>query len=258
MQRHFGGLVVGIIKLTGTENTTITCPLVSNVTIDSTCNITMVRGSSWSSNQAIVIDGQVTIIMGCRMANTVTINSTATGYYIGNWQTVAGFTNNSAIMQVFDNHVINFPIGAAALPGFTPLGDPDTGFWQRTANVLTASFGGSDTFEISSVGPALGSAQRVRWGDATTISGIGAFDTGLTRKAAGVVEVNNGTPGTTQSLKAYPVTDADALQTATLLRAGTGAPNNANGANGDIYFRSDGGALSTVYQRRAGAWVGIV
>jgi hypothetical protein len=56
----------------------------------------------------------------------------------------------------------------------------------------------------------------------------------------------------------YPATPAAVSQTACSLYAGTGAPNNANGANGDIYFRSDGGALTTIYQRRAGAWVGIV
>lgn len=39
---------------------------------------------------------------------------------------------------------------------------------------------------------------------------------------------------------------------------GTGAPNNANGADGDMYLRTDGAALTTIYQRRAGAWVGIV
>jgi hypothetical protein len=39
---------------------------------------------------------------------------------------------------------------------------------------------------------------------------------------------------------------------------GSGAPNNANGNNGDVYVRQDGGALSTIYQRRAGAWVGIL
>lgn len=42
------------------------------------------------------------------------------------------------------------------------------------------------------------------------------------------------------------------------IRAGVGAPNNATGADGDFYFRVDGGALSTIYQRRAGVYVGIV
>lgn len=43
-----------------------------------------------------------------------------------------------------------------------------------------------------------------------------------------------------------------------VLSFGNGAPVNANGSNGDIYMRSDGGALTTIYQRRAGAWVGII
>jgi hypothetical protein len=58
--------------------------------------------------------------------------------------------------------------------------------------------------------------------------------------------------------KVYPGTDALSAQTACGLFAGTGAPNNANGANGDIYFNGAGGALTTIYQKRAGVWVGIV
>jgi hypothetical protein len=58
--------------------------------------------------------------------------------------------------------------------------------------------------------------------------------------------------------KFYPATDGAAGQAATAIYGNTGAPNNANGANGDFYFRADGGAGTTIYQRRAGAWVGIV
>jgi hypothetical protein len=58
--------------------------------------------------------------------------------------------------------------------------------------------------------------------------------------------------------KLYPGTPANAFQTATGLYGGTGAPNNANGSDGDFYFRSDGALLSSIYQRRVGAWVGIV
>lgn len=66
------------------------------------------------------------------------------------------------------------------------------------------------------------------------------------------------TPIINAANKIYPGTDAAAAQTSAGLYANVGAPNNANGANGDFYFRSDGGALTTIYQRRAGAWVGIV
>jgi hypothetical protein len=62
----------------------------------------------------------------------------------------------------------------------------------------------------------------------------------------------------TNTNKIYPGTDAAAAQTAAGIYAGTGAPNNANGSDGDFYMRGDGGVLTTIYQRRAGAWVGVV
>ena len=55
-----------------------------------------------------------------------------------------------------------------------------------------------------------------------------------------------------------PAGPAGAAQTAVAVIAGTGAPNNAWGADGWLYYRSDGGAGTTIYQRRTGAWVGIV
>lgn len=58
--------------------------------------------------------------------------------------------------------------------------------------------------------------------------------------------------------KLSPGTDAGAYQTACGFYAGTGAPNNANGTDGDFYFRGDGGSMTTVYQRRSGAWTGLI
>jgi len=58
--------------------------------------------------------------------------------------------------------------------------------------------------------------------------------------------------------KIYPGADEGSIQTSAGLLAGPGAPDNANGSDGDIFIRSDGGALTTIYQRRSGSWVGIV
>lgn len=58
--------------------------------------------------------------------------------------------------------------------------------------------------------------------------------------------------------KFFPADDGGGTQSATAFYGGTGAPNNANGANGDFYFRGDGGALTTIYHKRVGAWVGII
>lgn len=56
-----------------------------------------------------------------------------------------------------------------------------------------------------------------------------------------------------------PTTDAGAAQTVTKLSAGNGAPNNANGANGDFYFRGDGtvAGSTVIYHKQAGAWVAL-
>lgn len=44
------------------------------------------------------------------------------------------------------------------------------------------------------------------------------------------------------------------LNNAGYLYSGSGVPSNAVGNNGDIYFRTDGGSGTTIYQRRTGTW----
>jgi hypothetical protein len=59
--------------------------------------------------------------------------------------------------------------------------------------------------------------------------------------------------------KFYPPDEAGGIpQNNAAIYAGSGGPNASNGANGDFYFRSDGAALTTIYHKRAGAWVGVV
>jgi hypothetical protein len=49
-----------------------------------------------------------------------------------------------------------------------------------------------------------------------------------------------------------------AAWTANAMYSGSGAPNNSYGANGDFYFRTDGGAGTTIYHKRTGTWTGVV
>ena len=57
----------------------------------------------------------------------------------------------------------------------------------------------------------------------------------------------------------YPATDAKAGQTVCAISAGNGVPNNANGANGDFYFRGDGtvAADTVIYHKQGGSWVAL-
>lgn len=57
---------------------------------------------------------------------------------------------------------------------------------------------------------------------------------------------------------AFPLTPSGTTQTSVKITAGVGAPNNSEGSNGWVYFRSDGGAGTTVYHKRSGTWVGIL
>lgn len=58
--------------------------------------------------------------------------------------------------------------------------------------------------------------------------------------------------------KFYAPQDTGALQTSCGLYAGLGVPNNANGANGDFYLRSDGGVGTNLYKKAGGVWGGIL
>lgn len=56
----------------------------------------------------------------------------------------------------------------------------------------------------------------------------------------------------------YPGTPGLASQAVTGIRAGAGVPVDAQGNDGDYYFRSDGVLNGTLYQRRAAVWVPVV
>jgi hypothetical protein len=60
------------------------------------------------------------------------------------------------------------------------------------------------------------------------------------------------------SSRFLPGTPTGAFQSSLGIYGGAGVPSNSNGVNGDIYFNSTGGSGTTMYQKRAGAWVGIV
>jgi hypothetical protein len=97
-------------------------------------------------------------------------------------------------------------------------------------------------------------AKEWKTGDGIVAAGtFSIYDVTDLRHSLGVTSAGVSTYGYVR-----PGTPAGAVQTASGLTAGTGAPSNADGQNGDFYFRSDGGASTSVYMKRAGSWVGIV
>lgn len=88
-------------------------------------------------------------------------------------------------------------------------------------------------------------------------SNSGGTGTGGMNDSSGAFSFNFGLFAGTQFT---PPKDDGTIQAACRLYAGSGVPNNANGTNGDFYFRSDTPAVANqrIYNRQAGAWVGIV
>jgi len=110
-----------------------------------------------------------------------------------------------------------------------------------------------DSIYLDYVSDAVG-AKNWKTGDGIVAAGtFSIFDVTNSRNSIGVTSDGVSTYGYVR-----PGTPAGAVQTASGLTAGTGAPSNADGQNGDFYFRSDGGASTSIYMKRAGAWVGIV
>lgn len=75
-----------------------------------------------------------------------------------------------------------------------------------------------------------------------------------------LVEVQGSTGSVFAKGKLYPGADEGAIQTSCGILAGSGAPDNANGANGDYYLRSDGTASgkTCLYHKESGSWVAVV
>ena len=55
-----------------------------------------------------------------------------------------------------------------------------------------------------------------------------------------------------------PPKEDGTAQTDVAIYAGNGAPDNAEGADNDFYFRGDGTAGSYIYHKETGAWVAIL
>lgn len=89
----------------------------------------------------------------------------------------------------------------------------------------------------------------------TSVAATGGVSAGTTLVAGTSITAGTVLAATT---KLFPSTAAGALQTATSLYGGTGAPNNADGNDGDYYFRSNGGVATHIYFKAAGAWAGII
>jgi hypothetical protein len=106
--------------------------------------------------------------------------------------------------------------------------------------------------DVGASKPANIGSDPVILGGALTVNGPTTIASQLTVQSNEFVSGFLATTGPTQaSYVTFPGNTPN-------IYGGTGAPAAGLGLANDFYFRSDGGALTTIYQKRAGTWTGIV
>lgn len=83
---------------------------------------------------------------------------------------------------------------------------------------------------------------------------LGALTDHMTYLGSSFVESNPTTPP--QAF--FPPAPAGTKQSVCAIYAGTGAPDDNDGSNGDYYFRSDAGASTHIYFKSNGSWGAVV
>lgn len=117
-----------------------------------------------------------------------TDNGSGNRYYgCGGTFGAGGSTWNVSNSQVFRSND-----GSVGAPAFDFSSETNTGWYRAAAGDVRLSVLGADHFRLLSTnGPILTALDTLAWGS----SGVGSPDTGLSRDAAGVLDIGNGTQG---------------------------------------------------------------
>jgi hypothetical protein len=199
---------------------------------------------------------------------------------LGGWETgikfgsVAGIWHNE-VYAYFEGNTTDIDFGANCLRnvvvglGEYPLVVTD-GASAATTNIYRDGAEASSVF-LQNTGwlrtrTAAGLVTRLLGWDMSDIMYLGGIDrtmASLNFRSNGVdigkLVSATSTPGLQLRDALYAGTPARAIQTSCGLTAGSGAPNNANGNNGDFYLRSDGTVAgnTVIYHKESGAWVAL-
>lgn len=125
----------------------------------------------------------------------------------------------------------------------------------------TGTIGTLNGFNVANIGHALiSTAIGLRISDITASPTVRGIYSSISSGAGKHNLYLDGTADNSFAGPIYAPQDNKTIQTAAAIYAGTGAPNNANGNNGDFYFRGDGTVAGNtiIYHKQAGAWVAAV
>ena len=135
-----------------------------------------------------------------RLTPTIYINNGA-GMYMRSWLTISGTTNGGT----GDGYSIVPPSNDPTMIGV--WADVGTGFQVRAANI-TGAYNYSNLDRYGNYTMSIEEHGGLKWGTTTRA----AMDTGLSRNAAGVLEVNTGTKGLFADLKVRNLTASGTIR----------------------------------------------
>lgn len=163
-----------------------------------------------------------------------------------------GATNDAIGDQLFSGiHILGNPV---CIDLFGPTG---SGRYNQNINIVGCQLDGASTATVR-----MDHMQNFRIGPNNSTATVGPVLTNCSNYFLEDRNTFSFPSGKVTSFgdKIYPGTDAGAVQSGSGIYAGTGVPNDANGANGDFYFRGDGtgGANTAVYHKEGGIWVALV
>ena len=138
-----------------------------------------------------------------------------------------------------------------------PIGEPPGSLaWQQWYLALTALYGTTGAIPwatIDTAGSNITDIATRPHNSLTTIQGGAAND------YYHLTSTQQGLAAKILVTKLRPTDEDATAQTVTGFYGGNGAPNNANGADGDFYFRGDGtqAGNTVIYHKEGGSWVAL-
>lgn len=281
--------VTGVVNLNATGNLQVDGNTILGNAAGDTLTInagTWTYGANWTATRtsALVAGEQVVLTQQV----SVTGDAGGTSAFAGTFfNTVVGGANH---VQTARGAVSTLDLGGSAdITGaighlyritITGTGDVDAAQSLRTSLQLNSAGNLADASGIFVGNPVLASTGTITKFRAITTPALGnaliaecigisianmtgsPIMTGIESElSAGSGKKNLNITGTADNSLAGPLylaQDNKTQQTASAMLAGTGAPNNANGNNGDYYFRGDGGVATHIYFKSAGTWAGII
>lgn len=219
-------------------------------------------GFSLANGDGITTGGFQEVLIGEQAGTSLSTgpNNTMVGSSAGKQTTTGGSNTFIGRASANANQTGGFNTAVGHATGFQYTGgDSNTWIGNQAGNAQGAATPTTGSSNVA-IGELSGST-------ATGVNNTICIGTNATVSTSNATRLGNTSTSTcaimgttTLSNKLYPATDAAAVQTAAAIYAGSGAPNNSNGANGDFYLRGDGTAAgnNVIYHKEAGSWVALV